>query len=155
MLLFIFKFSRNSILTISMSDVFYLVFLLKVEITNVANTFQDVVNILHLATCCTSTKVQPCLKLFHLPHHLFLVFHPDWPRKHLCNFSLLSPLWTLNRYSYWQVLPLRASICASIYGIISYPSSLTVMPNKVSYSIFIFESWDLTTVRQNRWFLSA
>lgn len=40
-LLFIFKFSQNSILTISLLDAFHLVFLLKVEITNVINTFQD------------------------------------------------------------------------------------------------------------------
>lgn len=63
MLLFILKFSQNPVLTISMSVVFHLVFqLLKVEVTNMVNTFQDLVNILHLAICSTSTKVLPSIK---------------------------------------------------------------------------------------------
>lgn len=106
-------------------------------LTNVVNTFQDLFNTLHLAICCTSTKLQPSLKLFHLSHQLCLMFHPDWSQKHLCDFSLLSPLQTL------QILPLKASFCASIHGIVSCSSSLTVTPGKVSYSVFIFEPQDL------------
>lgn len=73
MLLFTFKFSNNSIPMISMSDALHLIFL-TVAVKSLANVFQELVHTLHPATCCTSTKVQPNLKLFHLSHHPGLMF---------------------------------------------------------------------------------
>lgn len=58
---------------ISISDALHPVFL-TVAIKSLANVFQELVHTLRPATCCTSTKVQPNLKLFHLPHHLGLMF---------------------------------------------------------------------------------
>lgn len=58
---------------ISMSDALHLIFL-SVAVKSLANVFQELVHTLHPATCCTSTKVQPNLKLFHLPYHPGLMF---------------------------------------------------------------------------------
>lgn len=144
MLLFILKFSQNPVLTISMSVVFHLGFqLLKVEVTNMVNTFQDLVNILHLAICSTSTKVLPSIKLFHLSL-------PDVSSWHLWFFPFVTAMYFTNSATQSKFVSIYG-----VYGIISYSSSFTVIPNNISYSIFIHESWDLTTVRPNTRFLSA
>lgn len=134
MLLFILKFSQNPILTISMSDAFHLAFqLLKAEVTNMVNTFQDLVNILHLAICSTSTKVLPSIKLFHLPlldvSSWLTTFFPFITVMDFTDSATQSKFVSMDKYGIY-----------GLYGIISYSSFFTVIPNKISYSIFILES---------------
>lgn len=74
-LLFPFKISNNSTPMTLMSPALHPVFLLTVTIKNLVRMFQELVHTLHPATCYDSTKAQTGLKLFHLPHHLGLMFY--------------------------------------------------------------------------------